>query len=232
MAVEQYMKSRNWDYLIYLGDILDMDAISHHAFETGNFRAVENKRLKRDYDECSKILRRHRKIVGNKTQIYYLMANHEEWAERFLDKYPQLEGFIEVQNNLPFKELNIQTVWYRGFLKLGKVVFVHGDQNSGYTPVNVAKKMVEIYNRNVVFGHHHTLQAYTKISPQGIDETHTGYAIPCLADTKPAWNRGMPTKWINGFAVCFFTQDEFSVLPIVAAKSSFIAPDGKLYKFA
>jgi hypothetical protein len=228
--VEKYMASRKWDFAIYLGDGLDMDAISHHAIQSDNRRALENKRLKKDYANYSKILIRHRKILGPKCKIWYFLANHEEWASRLVDQYPGLEGLIEPEFNIPFDKLDIKLVGYRDFIKLGKVIFIHGDVQAGsYTPTNVAKKMVEIYNRNVVFGHHHTLQAYTKISPQGIDETHTGYAIPCLANTKPAWSRGMPTKWLNGFAVVFLTDNEFSILPVVAAKNSFIAPDGKLY---
>jgi len=225
------MASRDWDALLYVGDMMDMDAISHHALEHNDRRSLEGKRLKKDYENFAKILRRHRKIVGKKCKIYYMLGNHEEWADRMVDMFPGLEGMIEPRYCLPFDELNIEVIDYRKHLKLGKLYFIHGDLQSGsYTPVNVAKKIVEIYNRNVAFGHHHTLQAYTKISPQGIDETHTGYALPCLADTNPKWNRGMPTKWINGFAVYFFDEDTFSLFPVVAAKNSFYAPDGKLYQ--
>lgn len=183
--VEKYMASRKWDFVVYLGDGLDMDAISHHAMEHGDARSLEGKRLKRDYEAYAAILRRHRKIVGPRCKIYYLLANHEEWAEKFLDKYPQLEGFLEVENNLPFKELRINVIRYRDHLKLGKLYFIHGDIHKGYTPANIAKKIVEIYNRNVIAGHNHTLQVHTKISPAGIDETHTGFSIPCMANTNP-----------------------------------------------
>jgi hypothetical protein len=229
--VERYMASRIWYAVIYLGDMLDMDAISHHAMEAQDLRDLEKKRLKQSYEEFSNVLRRHRKIVGKKCQMYYFMGNHEEWADRLVDKVPGIEGLIEVAYNLPFTELNIKTIWYRDFLKLGKVVFIHGDiQKGSYTPVNVAKKIVEIYNRNIVVGHYHTLQAYTKISPQGIDETHTAYIIPCLADTKPDWSKGQPTRWINGFAVYYWTDDAFSVIPVVSAKNgTFISPEGKFY---
>lgn len=230
--VERYMASRRWDYLVYLGDMLDLDAISHHAMESQNRRALEGKRLKTDYENFAKILRRHRKIVGKQCRIYYFLANHEEWASRFVDMYPGLEGMIEPESILPFAELDIELVGYRDFLKLGKLYFIHGDIQSGsYTPVNVAKKIVDIYNKNIVFGHYHTLQSYTKISPAGLDEAHSGWAIPCLADTKPAWNRGQPTKWINGFAV-FYLADEgmFNLYPVVASRNGFRSPDGYTYQ--
>ena len=228
--VEKYMASQKWDYLIYLGDFLDMDAISHHAFEEGNMRAIEGKRLIDDYAGASEILQKHREIVGEKCKTVFFLGNHEEWAEKFLDKYPQLEGFLEIRNNLPLKELDIEVIEPRHFYKIGKILFVHGDFQAGYVSRHHAMKMVETFNRNVVYAHHHTLQTFTKISPAGIDETHTAHCIPCLGDTSPEWAKDRPNSWLNGFGV-FFTDDKnFTIIPIVAAKGEFISPEGKLWK--
>ncbi len=228
--VEKYMASRKWDYLIYLGDGLDMDAISHHAKEGRNFRALEGKRLKKDYADYAKILRRHRAIVGPKCKIVYFLGNHEEWAERFVDENPGIEGMIEPRYCLPFDELDIEVIDYRMFKKIGKILFLHGDQDKGFPPKHHAMKYVELYNRNIVYGDKHTLQVFTRISPRGIDDTHTAYAIPCLADTRPKWNRDKPTAWINGFGVFYVTEKRFLVIPIVAVHNGFISPEGELYE--
>lgn len=224
------MREERFDFLVLLGDFMDMDAISHHAMEHGDFRSIEGKRLKKDYEAMSLILRRFRSHVGPKCKIYYFMGNHEVWAEKFIDKYPSLEGFLEVENNLPFKELNIEVVPARHHRKIGKVVFFHGDQNEGYTPRVHAKTMVELFNRNVVYGDKHTFQAFTKVSPQGINETHTAYAIPCLADTSPKWKEDKPNAWLNGFAVMHFTEKRFLVTPVISVGNGFIAPNGKEYQ--
>lgn len=229
--VERYMASRPWDYLLYLGDIMDMDAISHHAIESGNLRALENKRLKQDYADMSRILRRHRAIVGPDCRIYYFKGNHEEWADQLVDRRPGLEGMVEIEYNLPFAELNIEIIRPRGYLKLGKVYFIHGDISAGkYQSTHHAKKVVETYNRNVVYGHHHTFQAFTKISPVGIDETHTAYCLPCLANTQPGWAKDKPNSWLNGFGVVHFDEDNFSVMPVIAVNNSFISPEGAKYQ--
>ena len=126
--------------------------------------------------------------------------------------------------------MDIKIIPYRQFVKLGKIYFIHGDIQQGYQSANHAKKVVETYNRNVVYGHHHTLQAHTKISPVGIEETHTAYCIPALADTNPDWAKDRPNSWLNGFGVFYITDGgNFSVFPIVAIKNSFISPDGKFY---
>lgn len=229
--VEKYMASRRWDFLVYLGDGLDMDAISHHAFEAGDRRSMEGKRLKKDYEAYAKILRRHRKIVGPDCHIVYFMGNHEEWADRMVDTFPGIEGMIEPRNCLPFDELNIEVIEFRKFKKIGKILFLHGDQDKGYySPANHAKKYVEMFNRNLVYGDKHTLQVHTKISPAGINETHTAYAIPCLADIRPKWNRDKPTAWLNGFGVFHVTEQRFTVIPIVAINNGFISPEGDVYE--
>jgi hypothetical protein len=128
-------------------------------------------------------------------------------------------------------KLNIEVIEPRHFKKLGKLLFVHGDLDKGaYGSVHHAKKAVELYNQNIVYGDKHTLQVFTKVSPFGMSETHSGYAIPCLADIKPKWNRNKPTAWLNGFGVFFITEKRFTVLPIVAIGNGFIAPDGILYE--
>lgn len=228
-SVEGYMSSRSWDYLVYLGDQLDMDAISHHAMQSHDGRSLEGKRLKKDYADFAKILRRHRQIVGKKCQIYFFMGNHEEWAKRLVDTIPTIEGFIEPEANLPFEELDIKIIPPRRAMKINRIVFIHGDIDRGYGSTHHAKKTVELYNRNVVYGHRHTLQVFTKVSPVGMDDTHSAYSIPCLADIHPKWNRDMPTSWLNGFGVFFFTDDNFSVFPIVAISNHFIAPDARFY---
>ena len=227
---EQYLASEKWDYIIYLGDFADMDAISHHAIERSELRMLEGKRLKEDYTDMSAILRRHRKIVGNDCKIYFFLGNHEEWAEKFVDKYPMLEGMIEIQHNLPFKELNIDVIGYRKHLKIGKIYFIHGDLNRSFAPANHARKVIDIYGKNVVYGHHHTLQVAAKLSPAGIDETHTAHCIPALCDINPDWAGGRPNQWLNGFGVFYVTPTAFSVLPIVSAKNKFVSPEGRMYK--
>jgi hypothetical protein len=230
-SVEKRMASRRWNFAVYLGDGLDMDAISHHARASGNRRSQENKRLKKDYADYAKILRRHRKILGPDCKMIYFLGNHEEWAEKFIDEFPELEGMVEPRYCLPFDELNIELIEYRHNKKIGKIVFAHGDFSEGqYSSKHHAMKAVELYNRNIVYGDKHTLQVFTKISPYGIDETHSAYAIPCLANIRPKWKRDKPNSWLNGYAEFYLTEDNFSVFPVVAIANRFIAADGRLYE--
>jgi hypothetical protein len=226
--IERYMKDHPIDYLVYGGDTLDMTSLNHH--EPKNYRDLEGRRAKKDYDEVSTILRRHRSLVGKDTKIYYLMGNHEEWSERFIDKYPMLEGLLEVDKNLPFKELNIEVIAPRKYAKIGKLHFIHGDVFGKYCPVFHAKKMVELYNRNVVYGDRHQYQSYIKASPVDINDKHGAWCIPASCDINPEWNRDKPNNWVNGFGVFYISGDMFEIYTVVAMSGNFISPEGKLYK--
>ena len=84
-AVNKFMRENSpWDYLIYLGDVLDLNCISSHN-ET-NLRAVEGQRLLSDYrlaDEL--ILKPHEAIVrgsNRDARIIYIEGNHEDRVTR------------------------------------------------------------------------------------------------------------------------------------------------------
>jgi hypothetical protein len=194
-------------------------------------RSLEGKRLKKDYEDFSKILRRHRKIAGKECAAYYFMGNHEEWAEKLVDHLPTLEGFIEPENNLPFEKLNIKVIPPRRAMKIGHLHFIHGDiDRGGYGSLHHAKKVVDLYGRSVVYGDKHTQQSFTRISPIDINEAHTAYAIPCLADIKPKWNRDKPNAWLNGFAVFYIRENgDFNLYTVAAIDNSFTAPNGYTY---
>lgn len=230
VIVKKFIPRYRWDYLILLGDFMDMTAINHHAMESGNLRELEGRRLLKEYSGMATILRDLRAAVGSKCRIIYFMGNHEEWASKFIDKYPTLEGMLEAERNLPFDELNIETVKPRGLFKFGKAWFIHGDIHGTYSmPKWHAKNMLDIYHRNMVYGHHHTQQVYTSLSPAGINETHTAHAIPALCDINPDWAQSKPNQWLNGFAVVDASRKRFDVHTVVAVRNGFIF-EGKEYE--
>jgi hypothetical protein len=80
--------------------------------------------------------------------------------------------------------------------RLGKLVFIHGDQVKGGE--HSAKWATVAYESNVRFGHHHTFQVYTKTS--AVEATgHTGIAVPCLCRKNPNYGGGSPNRWMQGF---------------------------------
>lgn len=177
------------------GDILDCGAISHH--NKGKARKTEGFRLLADAAECRRlILDPIESLLPRDGRRVYLVGNHEDWIEDLLDEQPGLEDVVSVQ-----KLLGLGPKWEvveqgRG-IQYHKLYFVHGDTVKGGE--HVAKNAVQNYERNIRFGHHHTLQKYTKTSPIDAEVAKTGMAIPCLCQKDVGYMERIPNKWVQGF---------------------------------
>lgn len=206
------------DYFLFGGDNMDMECISHWLHDKGNRKQLEGKRLKKDYVEFQRdILDNLEKVMPDYCRKIWLKGNHcGDWVDLLVARSPELEGFAEVENNLNLKEWEIYK--YRQTAKVGKIYFHHGE----YTGKHHASKMVDTFGRNIVFGHLHTYQVHTRITP--IDcEAHSAYSMPCACDINPEYMRDKPSAWLNGFGV-FYTQENgnFNIYPVISNKGHFV----------
>jgi hypothetical protein len=178
------------------GDILDCGPIARHH-NKGKPRKTEGFRLLRDAEECREnIINPLQSLVPRDGQLSYIVGNHEDWIEDLLDEDPALEGLVNIR-----KLLNLGTRWNvieqgRG-IQYHKLYFLHGDTIKGGE--HCAKAGVLNYERNVRFGHFHTLQQYTKTSPIDAEVAKTGVAIPCLCSKDVGYMERIPNKWVQGF---------------------------------
>lgn len=187
-----FMKDFKPDHVILGGDILDCGCISHHNH--GKPGAVEGFRLLGDAKELREAL--ITPVEGVKAKTYtYIVGNHEDWLNDLALQIPALEGIIDVGSIL-----NLDKRWkivQNGEThKLGKLIFMHGDQIKGGE--HSAKWATIAWEKNVRFGHHHTAQIYTKTSANDANG-HTGIAVPCLCKKNPNYGGGSPNRWAQGF---------------------------------
>jgi hypothetical protein len=105
------------------------------------------------------------------------------------------------------------------------MVFVHGDQIKGGQ--NPAKWAVDAYNRNIFFGHHHTHQAFTKVTALDTNG-HTGTAVPCLCKRDPNYGEGSPNRWMQGFLYGWYDSKGFNATVVIIINGRAII-EGKTY---
>lgn len=181
------------NHIILGGDMLDCGSISHHNH--GKPGAVEGFRLLGDAKELQEALIKPLERLRTKS-LTYIVGNHEDWLTDLVEQIPALEGIVDVASILSLSS-RWKIVPQGEAFKLGKLIFVHGDQIKGGE--HSAKWAVQAYEANVRFGHHHTFQAFTKTS--AIDANgHTGVAVPCLCRKGPRYGGGSPNKWMQGFS--------------------------------
>lgn len=153
VGVEKFMANHTFDELLYLGDFLDFDVISH--FNKDSPRKKEKARLAKDYAIANKILDRHQKIIRKnnpKAKFTLLEGNHDWRIERYINEHPELEGLLEVEVGLKLKERKFNWVrcWEDGEIyKIGKAYFTHGLYTNQYH----AAKMVNAFGTNIYYGH-------------------------------------------------------------------------------
>ena len=220
----KFTKDFKPDVFVLGGDNLNMDAVDHWKMEKGQKRPLEGRRLKKEYAGFTKdILDPLEKILGENTRKIWMYGNHEEWVDRYIDKHPEAEGILELENFIDLEDW--ETYPYGITAKVGKLYFHHGQYVNKYS----AAKTMEVYGRNIVYGHGHTHQTYTKITP--IDsEAHSATQAPCACNMNPDYMKNGPSAWVNGFVVFYIQPNgNFNLYPVVAPKGKFTAPSGKQY---
>jgi hypothetical protein len=230
-AMEDFASSKRWDGYANLGDLTDFSIISKHTKNKNDLRAMEKGRILEELRAADTILTRHEKIIrGNNSsaQMVYLAGNHEARLDAYIDQHPELEGMIEIPKVLNLNQRRIQYVdaWGKGELfQLGNVFLHHGL----YTSEHAAKRMVQNFNRNILFGHCHSYQGFSSYGYRSSDVL-VGASLGCLCKIPQRYLNGAPTKWCHMVTVLHVEplSGNFWFQPI-QIHSGKLCYDGKLY---
>jgi len=223
----KFIKNNQPEIFVFGGDNMNFDAVDHWLHEKGMVRQLEGKRILAEYEGFkSEILNPLENLLPKSCRKIWLNGNHEEWVKIAIDKNPQGEGYWEIEHNLKLQEKGWEVIEYGKYVKVGKLVFIHGQYTNQYH----SRKVVDAYERNTVYGHTHTFQAYTKITPVE-NEPHMGMSIPAACELNPEYMRNRPNAWVNGFGVFFiYGKGNFNLYSIIAIDGQFVGIDGKFYK--
>lgn len=186
--------------VIYIGDGLQMDSVSHWLQDKR--RSLEGQRLLRDYEGFNKILDRHQEIAPN-AEFVYILGNHEDWVQQYLDLHPEMEGMLEVENGLRFRERGFQVVPFGQVYQVGRLTYMHGV----YTNEHHAKATVLAFRRNIRYGHTHDVQQHTLVSPLDVEDKITAMSIGCLCNINPQYMRLRPNRWVHSVNVAYVRPD-------------------------
>ena len=150
---------------------------------------------------------------------HFVQGNHEVWLDRFVERYPYLDRFM-TENILRLKERGYKYHPYnrKKNLKIGKLNFTHGK----YTTKYHAYKHLNYYGENIMYGHTHELQRFTKTSNGG---TISSWSLGCLKDIEADedWLGGKLTNWNHAFAIIdWFRGGNFKVevIEIIKGKTT------------
>lgn len=193
-AIEKFMIDYQPDVLIYLGDVLDLRYLS--KFDKDN-RLILGNKLRKEYNTIMVLMDKHIKL-SKADEVYFIEGNHEFRVRKFLESYPAGVGFIEVPIAMKLEERGIKWVELNDWVRLGKLFFTHGV----YYNVYHARKHVDTYQRNMIYGHTHAIQVHSGYHPFDKTLPHVAKSIGCLCTLNPAYMKNRPNQWINAFYIC------------------------------
>jgi len=218
--------------LVFLGgDITDFYSVSRYDREPERKLTLQQD-LNYTYEELSKL----RKAAGKEAEIIFLEGNHEQRMAKFLhskaEELSVLEA-LDLKNLLRLDSLKIKWVPNGSRIKIGKLWHLHGNEIAG-GGTNIAKSKFDKLGSNVIFGHHHKLQSYTKRNYEG--EVCGAWANGCLSDLQPDYAHF--TDWILGFSLIDygktgnFNVDQVPIIkPSVNSRTANCFIRGKEYSF-
>lgn len=224
-AIGKYMEDEKWDGLIILGDFLDFNEISKYNQDAPR-RKTE--KVKETFKAGNAFLDKLQKTVGKKCQIVLIEGNHDFRVEDYMDKHEELDGLLDIADNLRLKERGIKWVknWSKGELfSKGHAKFAHGQ----FISTHHAKKMAQTYGACIFYGHTHDIMEHP-IEYYGDDKTIVGKSLGCTCDYNQKYLKGNPTKWQQAISVFYFFSDGFfQENTIKIFKHRFVGLNGKVY---
>lgn len=224
--VREFIKTFKPDYLLEVGDIIDMSAFSHWARSTpAKFKQMPDP--KEYYEECRKgYYEPMREAVGDAKRVHWI-GNHEFWAQRAVMQFPEGQGYWEIWNNIDSKLVDMW-VPSKKLANLGKLHFLHGDYN--VSKQTHPKQMLMMFLRNVRYGHWHDSMEASYCSPVDQKERWTARSCGCLQNLNPSYMENQPHNWIHAFSYGVVTPSGLFWDTTVKIIDGQFYAEGKMYK--
>jgi len=199
-AIAEFLPVFKPNYLIYGGDLGNWGSFSKWEEER-----VLTYQTTDEFEAVDSLITEHKKLCGDSCKFIWLLGNHDEWVIKYCQLADNIKHAREYDFNkrLRLKERNITLVPINKPFKVGKLAFVHGLYLNEFH----AKKTLLAYNANIVYGHAHTNQSFTYVSPIDESQVRIGRARPCLCDLNPEYMKNRPHSWSHGFSVWYVRKD-------------------------
>jgi UDP-2,3-diacylglucosamine pyrophosphatase LpxH len=223
----EFLKDEKPTHLLIGGDFVNLDSLNHWNDDQGNLKEKEGKRLEDDISAANSVLLRLMKAVGEGCKIVYLEGNHELWAKKYVEKNPEMEGVVSIERQLKLKEKGIQYIELdsdENFYKLGNIVYTHGDEARGQYH---ARKMMDIFNSKVRYGHRHTRQMIARATKTGMPDVDAEN-IPAMCDNEK-YMKGLPTGKRSGFHIVYYLKDGSEYEYTIEQKDGRFVFNNKIY---
>ncbi len=168
---------------IDLGDSFDNASISPHNRTKPLFQ-IEGSFAKETKDYERKILTPLEAVLPARAKKVMITGNHTRWEQDYVELHPELAGVIDRFKSLDLKGRGWKIIPLGLAYHIGKLALIHGDQLGGPYGGGVmpSRKAAEVYG-NVLMGHTHSPQSFTRVSPVDVQDKRMAYVAPTMGTT-------------------------------------------------
>lgn len=193
--------SVNPDVLIDIGDSGEFSSIN--AWNKAKPRLQEGQRLVHDLKSMYGLSEEIASYAREDASFIKMMGNHENWVERFIDRFPELEGLPGINIAETYEKLGWDVIPWGEFHSEGKLMFHHGDRR-GYQTKWHSGQWASM-GHSIVYGHRHDFQSFTHetLGANGKPSKHRAWCIGCLRGLKPNWMDNRKNNWQQGFGIFY-----------------------------
>jgi len=222
-AMFDFLKRNRVDGFLFGGDQLDNQEISHHTKNKPFYR--ERRSYQKNTIGFDKEILRPLETLIRDAERVWIVGNHDFWEHELIEEQPELEGIIDRPESLKLAERGWEVIPLGHAKKLGKLSAIHGEILTGIgnqAGMYPSRKAVELYAGNVLAGHTHAPQSFTKVSPVQHSNKWQGHIAPILGDRNPAYLKNRPTSWLNGLTIIELQEGGyFNLYPVIVNNGTF-----------
>jgi predicted phosphodiesterase len=205
---------REFDRIIIMGDFVSLDSLSD--FDMNKRLLMEHRRYEADIRggnlaldmlfspiQVRNRVRKQHKMRQYRPEIIYLEGNHEFRAQRYVQTHAELEGFMDIADDLNLSIRGVRFIPYRSYYRTEDTTFVHCPMNKANQPISgkyAVARALERYNGNVVFGHTHRWE-YMEERRMDSSANNTALACGCFFNETPEYAQGAENNWWKGLTV-------------------------------
>lgn len=223
-AVMDFISHNEIAGLTFGGDQFDFEEISHHNKKKALYKVPGSYRRNiLTFDDL--VLTPLERLLPKGAEKVWHIGNHERFEFDLIEEHPEFEGLVDHTQILNLRSRGWKVMELGHASKIGKLNVVHGEiltGNGNQASMYPSRKAVELYGANVLAGHVHYAQSFTRVSPVENTQKHMGWIAPCMCNLNPDYLRNRPTAWINGFTIVELMEGgAFNLYPVIVTKGRF-----------
>lgn len=199
------------DVIINMGDFLSLSSVSH--WDSSKKLTMEGRRYREEVKAGCLALnilekpikelqarQKEQKVKQYKPKMYFLLGNHEYWVDKYLEQNPQLEGHIDIIEDLQLRKRGWNVISYKHYLEINDILFTHVPLAANQQPVSgkyALHNALALSSKSLVFAHTHRLET-VNVKRHGHDELIQGLTCGCFFEGEDEYAEGGANHYWRG----------------------------------